>query len=133
MVLDSNMVTNETKRPWNKKHSQGNRYNADPRYHTPQWRKARKAHILSNTTVTREQFVRLVTINPSLVYTNGTISNAFCIQCYLEGKLKSMHTVDHNERVKDGADFYEQSNYQSLCEHHHAQKSAREGNKQKEK
>lgn len=127
------MVVQETNRPWNKKHNQGNRYAPDPRYHTPQWRKARKAHILGNTTVTREQFTQLIQINPSLSYTNGTISNTFCIQCYLEGKLKSMHTVDHRERVKDGADFYDASKYQSLCESHHASKSANEGNKQRKR
>jgi hypothetical protein len=50
----------------------------------------------------------------------------FCIECYKEGKLKPMHTVDHNKRVKDGADFYDDTNYRSLCESHHARKSAKE-------
>lgn len=112
------------KRPWIKEEQR--RYNRDPRYNTQSWRNAREIHKSKSTTVTPEEFKIILSINPSLSYTNGTISNTFCIQCYKEGKLKPMHTVDHDKRVKDGADFYDDSNYRSLCEHHHAVKSAKE-------
>lgn len=112
------------KRPWQKQGQR--RYNKDPRYNTQSWRDAREIHKSKSTTVSPEEFKKIVDINPSLRYTNGTISNMFCIPCYKEGKLKPMHTVDHSKRVKDGADFYDSSNYESQCMHHHAVKSAKE-------
>ena|SRR6478736_5284425 len=112
------------KRPWQKKGQ--TRYNKDPRYNSQSWRNARAIHISKSTTVSPEEYEKLIVINPTLSYTNGTISNTFCIPCYKEGKLKPMHTVDHTIRVKDGADFYDHTNYESQCAHHHAVKSAKE-------
>lgn len=123
-------ITN-IKRPWQK--TTQRRYNPDKRYQSQSWKKAREIHKSKNTTVTNEQFTIICQLNPLLTYTKGTISNHFCIDCYLEGKLKPMKVVDHKVRVKDGADFYNDENYQSLCEVHHNKKSANEGNQLRKK
>lgn len=112
------------KRPWEPRTQ--TRYNPDKRYQGASWQKTKKIHKSKSTTVTKEEFDRILEINPKLAYTNGTISNLFCIDCYKEGRLKEMHTVDHHVRVKDGADFYDEDNLRSLCESHHARKSAKE-------
>lgn len=118
------MKINAIKRPWET--TSQRRYNPDPRYQSGSWQKARKVHKAGSTKVTPQEWENILEINPGLSYMNATISNTFCIDCFKEGKLKPMTTVDHNVRVKDGADFYDHSNYRSLCTHHHAVKSAKE-------
>jgi hypothetical protein len=97
------------KRPWSKETQR--RYNRDPRYNSPAWKQAVRVHKQGTTTLPNGE----------------TISNAICYDCYVESKkVTPMHTVDHHIRVKDGADFWDSSNYRSLCSHHHAVKSAKE-------
>jgi hypothetical protein len=122
------------KRPWIKPSKQGNRYNPDPRYQSTRWKVARKAFRMGHTRVTVEQFSRIITINPVLSYTKGLVSNEFCFECYLEGKLMPGSNTDHNNRAKDdGVDFWDQTNWRTLCDPHHARKSAKEGNELKKK
>lgn len=103
------MKVNNIRRPWQKETQR--RYNRDARYQSQAWVRAKKAHKLGST------------LMPDGTY----LSNTLCYDCYIESKKHTpMHTVDHHVRVKDGADFYDTSNYRSLCEHHHAVKSAKE-------
>ena len=97
-----NIVTR--KAPW-KNTSQGTRNNPDPRYHSKRWKAERKEWMEGET---------------------DGVSNRLCIECYKQGIRRATHTVDHNVRVKDGADFWDQSNWRGLCQHHHAVKSAKE-------
>lgn len=48
-----------------------------------------------------------------------------------EGRVTPMHTVDHITRIKDGGDRTDHNNLRSLCAHHHAIKSAKEGNERR--
>ncbi len=109
------------------------RYNADSFYQSAEWRKARKNHLSGSTTVTPEQFNKILQINPTLRYTNGTISNHFCLECYKEGRLKEGNQVDHITRIKEGGDRTDGKNLQTLCDPHHAKKSAKEGNQRHKK
>ena len=99
------------KRPWEKQHRQGNRYNPDPFYQSAIWKQTRKAFINSTTTIDGKE-----------------VSNAICIECYKLGHTEPVHTVDHIHRIKAGGDRTDHSNLQSLCKHHHAIKSANEAN-----
>jgi len=121
------MNINDLKRQGEKKGQ--TRYAPDPFYQSGEWRSTRKIHFSKSTTVTKEQYQRILEINPGLKYTNGTISNLFCIDCYKEGRLKEGKQVDHITRIKDGGSRTELSNLQSLCTYHHAAKSANEGKK----
>ena len=50
-----------------------------------------------------------------------------CVECEREGKLTPANTVDHIKPHKgDQALFWDESNWQSLCTHHHSVKTARE-------
>lgn len=42
-----------------------------------------------------------------------------------------MHTVDHIVPLAEGGDRYDWANYQSLCEPHHDQKTARDAQRGK--
>lgn|SRR5690606_34357903 len=102
------MQTKPIKRPWVKAHR---RYNPDPFYQSPQWKQIRSS------------FRRGVT------YVNGfPLPNIYCIDCYKEtGKMIPGSNTDHIKRRKDGgADDH--TNLQTQCDHHHAVKSAEEGN-----
>ena len=44
--------------------------------------------------------------------------------CEGEGIVKPADVVDHIHEIKDGGAALEASNLQSLCHHHHAQKTA---------
>lgn len=46
--------------------------------------------------------------------------------CTSEGITKAASIVDHKMPVNSGGSFYDTSNHQGLCEHHHAVKSAQE-------
>lgn len=49
-----------------------------------------------------------------------------CVRCEVMGVVKAATVVDHITRVKDGGDFLERSNLQSLCTSCHAVKSGKE-------
>ncbi len=125
------MKVNDLKRPWEKKGQ--TRYSPDQFYQSGEWRSIRKIHFSKSTTVTPDQYKRILDINPGLKYTCGVISNVFCLECYKEGRLKEGKQVDHIIRIKDGGSRTELSNLQSLCTYHHAAKSANEGKKQTHK
>jgi 5-methylcytosine-specific restriction protein A len=51
-----------------------------------------------------------------------------CVVCESEGRIEPATVVDHIIPHKgDWRVFWDESNWQSLCEHHHNQKTAREG------
>ena len=51
--------------------------------------------------------------------------NPLCVECERNGEVVAANEVDHIvPKAQDGAD--DESNYQSLCRHHHSQKTARE-------
>lgn len=64
----------------------------------------------------------------STILDNGIkVSNKLCLECFKSGTLKEGRHTDHiTQRKKGGSD--EHSNLQTLCDHHHAIKSANEGN-----
>lgn len=117
MVLDSNMVIQQTKPHWQKKGSYGQRYNRDPFYNSKAWRKSRDARRLESTNVNGYQLL-----------------NIFCVDCYKEtGKEVLGHNDDHIVAIKDGGDRFDYTNRQTLCDTHHAKKSAQEGNQRRKK
>ena len=87
----------------------------EPWYQSQEWKRIRTNHINGFTEV------------------NGfRLSNKYCIQCFEEsGKLELMHTADHPIPIKEGGD--KRQPLRSLCRHHNAQKTARDGNKQRTK
>lgn len=101
------------KRPWDSTHRKGS---TDPRYHSARWKAHRKAFMQTD---------QMVKCNDG---TTKLMSNRLCIQCFREGIVKELHTVDHIQRVKDGGNFFDFNNNQGLCARHHAVKSANEGN-----
>jgi 5-methylcytosine-specific restriction enzyme A len=94
------------KRPWEKPHKQGNRYNKDPFYSSTAWRKARAAFLQSNP---------------------------LCVHCLAKGVTTPATMVDHKERIKAGGDRLNPDNFQALCDHCHAVKSANESNERHNK
>lgn len=105
------MQINTLKRPWEKPHRQGTRYNPDPHYQSKGWKNTRAAFRQSYTEV------------------NGVrLPNIYCIDCFTEhGVLKEGSETDHDKRRKDGGtDNFD--NLRTRCKHHHAIKSAKEGN-----
>lgn len=100
-------------RPWTgRTKGHGKRYNPDPFYNSPTWRRTKVA------------FKRGTTKAPD----GKEVPNTLCFDCYNEGKTTLMHTVDHHIPVKDGGSRTDHSNLRALCAHHHAIKSANEGN-----
>jgi len=93
---------------WNKQPGQG-RYVVSKFYQSPQWKACRKAHI---------------------------IENPVCVECEKEGHPILGNTVDHIKQINPvdpydtkGGKYGEpldSSNLQTLCESHHAKKSAKE-------
>jgi 5-methylcytosine-specific restriction enzyme A len=89
-------------RPWlptpgeRKEHT---KYTRDNRYHTQAWRNTSK---------------RFLAANP------------LCVSCMEEGRTEPAKVTDHKVRVKDGASFWDESNYQALCERHHNIKRGKE-------
>lgn len=77
---------------------------SDFNYHSPRWRRVRDAYIKDNP---------------------------LCEQCKREGKINlyqkgNYFAVDHIKPIRLGGDPYNPDNLQTLCEPHHAQKSAKE-------
>ena len=52
------------------------------------------------------------------------MDNPYCVAC---DRIASV--VDHKIRVRDGADFWDQSNWQSMCKRCHNSKTAKESNR----
>lgn len=110
------MVTSNIKRPWQKKHKQGTRYNRDPYYQSTTWKNNRKAFRAGHTE-----------------HEGVKVSNIYCIECYkLTKKFVEGSNTDHIVRRKDGGSD-DHSNLQTLCDNHHAVKSANEGNELRKK
>ena len=107
------MQINQIKRPWEKKHNQGTRYSPDPYYKSSAWKNTRKSF--------RQGFTEH----------NGTkVPNTCCIDCFKEsGRLIEGANTDHIVARKAGGSD-EHSNLATLCDTHHARKSANEGKKQ---
>lgn len=75
-------------------------------YHTPRWRRIRKAHLLMNP---------------------------FCVTC-LQFHINTIaNVVDHIIEIEDGADPYDMDNLQSLCPRHHNVKTGAEKKKRNQK
>lgn len=102
------MKIEHTKQPWVRI---SKRSNPDPFYNSPIWKKLRQSFKLGFTKLDDGR----------------EVPNHLCIECYKEGKVRSMYVVDHIVRIKDGGSRTELSNLQGLCEHHHAIKSSAEG------
>ena len=102
------MKIESIKRPWIK--GTQRRYNPDPFYQSQEWKRTKQGFKLSVTTLPDGR----------------PVSNTMCIECYKQGIVKPMHTVDHIVRIKDGGSRTDYSNLQSLCESCHAKKSAKE-------
>ena len=55
-------------------------------------------------------------------------SNPFCVKCYEEGHITMATVVDHIVPHRgDQKLFWDRSNWQPLCEHHHNVKTMTEG------
>ncbi len=51
--------------------------------------------------------------------------NPLCVMCLANDKIVPAVVTDHIKPHKDNKDlFWDQSNFQSLCKHHHDQKTA---------
>lgn len=108
------MKIEEIQRPWMKKGQ--TRYNDRSYYSTPHWKALRDQHRKGFTDV------------------NGyRLSNMYCVECFKEHKIKLPASIaDHIiQREEGGKD--ELSNLQTLCDHHHNAKSAREKNQKYKK
>lgn len=89
----------------------------EPWYQSKEWRNIRANHLMTST------------LTPY-----GRISNAYCVQCFNESKGINKipgHTVDHITPIKEGGD--KRGPLQTLCKRHNAQKTARDGNRQRTK
>lgn len=105
------MKIEQIKRPWEKKHNQGTRYSPDPFYQSSPWRKTRAAFRFGFT-----------------VWNGTKVPNTCCIDCFKEkGKFVEGKNTDHVVARKAGGSDYDHSNLATLCDHHHAKKSANEG------
>lgn len=88
------------------------RNNPDPWYHSRSWTTTRTSF--------REGFTRM----PDGVM----LSNKFCYDCYIEHKMKLPgRQTDHVLAIKAGGHRTDHSNLRTLCDSHHAKKSANEG------
>jgi hypothetical protein len=111
------MQINSIKRPWERQ-SYTPRRNKDQRYQSKEFKQKK--------VVFKQGFTKM----PD----GKMLSNQYCYDCYIEtGKQLPGYAVDHNTRVKDGAEFFDMSNWINRCESHHNSKSAREGNDRRKK
>lgn len=110
------MQTKQIKRPWIRNSKHGKRYNPDPFYQSTLWKR------------TKALFKKGFTPSP-----RGPVPNTLCYECYQQGKHVSVHTIDHIVQIKKGGSRTDHDNLRSLCAHHHAIKSAEEGNETKTK
>lgn len=53
-----------------------------------------------------------------------------CRACAAKGRVMAANVADHITPYREGADFFDASNLQSLCTRCHASKSAKEGHQQ---
>lgn len=105
------MQINTLKRPWEKPHRQGTRYNPDQHYQSKGWKNTRAAF--------RQSYTEVNSIR---------VPNIYCIDCFKQhSQFIEGSNTDHIVRRKDGGSD-EFSNLQTLCDKHHAIKSANEGN-----
>jgi len=81
-------------------------YRSDPRYHTARWQRLRNRHLCKEP---------------------------LCVECLKFDVTEAAETVDHIIEVKDGGDFWDENNLQSLCFSHHRVKTAKEKRKRNEK
>lgn len=58
-------------------------------------------------------------------------NNPLCVLCYKEGRVVAAHSVDHINPVVEGGDFWDKSNWQSLCKSHHSKKTRKELNERR--
>lgn len=75
------------------------KYTRDERYHSQAWRKTSKRFLMANP---------------------------LCRHCEDKGRVTAAKVTDHITRVKDGVDFWDESNYQPLCEVCHNKKRGKE-------
>ena len=52
--------------------------------------------------------------------------NSVCIECRKEGRLDPATVTDHIIPIQHGGAKTDERNFQGLCRHHHAKKSAKE-------
>lgn len=70
----------------------------------------------------------------STVVNGHKLLNIYCVECYKEtGKEVLGHNDDHIVAINDGGDQWDYNNRQTLCNSHHASKSAKEGNERRKK
>lgn len=110
------MIIKDRHRPWQRKKSQGRRYNPDPYYQSSSWRNLRSDF--------REGF--------TVLEDGRRVSNKFCLDCFKEGSLIPGSNTDHIVSRKEGGKD-EKENLQTQCNTCHAKKSANEGKKFKGK
>lgn len=62
------------------------------------------------------------------IYIDGhSVKNPFCVKCYEEGHITMATVVDHIKPHRgDQKLFWDRSNWQPLCEHHHNVKTMTE-------
>jgi 5-methylcytosine-specific restriction endonuclease McrA len=96
------MEINPLKRPWEKKVNQGTRYNADPWYHSSEWKRIRAAFLAAHP-------------------------YCECEKC--GGKQIEAEMADHIKPIKQGGSRTDWSNLQALTNKCHFRKSAKDKNK----
>ncbi len=101
------MNIKEVKRPWIKKTQR--RYNPDPYYQSNDWRMRRLNF--------RQGYTELEGIK---------VSNKLCLECFKSGSIVEGKHTDHIVARKAGGSDND-NNLQTLCDYHHASKSANEG------
>ena len=102
------------KRPWQRSVTYS-KTSIEPWYQTKEWKGIRQSHLQGHT---QTEY--------------GLLSNAYCIVCYKESRGINKipgHTVDHITPIKEGGD--KKGPLQTLCKRHNAQKTARDGNRQR--
>lgn len=111
------MLIESIKRPWQKESLHGNhrRYNRDPFYNSTQWKR------------TRESFK----LGFSMLHNGNKVSNTLCYECASSGKTVTGQAIDHITQIKECGSRTDHNNLMNLCSHHHAVKSANEGNRTK--
>lgn len=81
----------------------GNRHHKDPRYHSKEWRKDRKAFLLENP----------ICKGPDSI-------------CEKKGLVSEAKVMDHIIPVRKGGDFWDWANRQGLCKSCNAIKTAKD-------
>ena len=58
-------------------------------------------------------------------------SHPLCVMCEKESKTKRANEIDHIIPINKGGSAIDWANLQSLCKHHHSQKTRKENTKKK--